>query len=94
MRKPMVTRQIILTQVTALCLNSQTAEAFEQEFTLIGKFSDKDKALKNVSKLYNTEDCTVVGIRELKVINELYGMDVVDFIKGAKILDHTTRREI
>ena len=92
MRKPMVTRTIISTSVTALCVNPQTAETFEQEFTLTGKNDDKDKVLKRVSKLYNTDDCTIVAIRNLKEVNELYGMDEADFIKGAKILDPVTRK--
>lgn len=96
MRKPMVTRTIISTHVTALCVNPQTAETFEQEFTLTGKIdgTDKDKVLKKVSKLYNTEDCTIVAVRGLKEINELYGMDEADFIKGAKLLDPATRKVI
>ena len=94
MRKPMVTRTIISTQVKALCVNPQSAETFEQEFTLTGKIADKDKVLKRASNQYNTDDCTIVAIRELKEINELYGMDEADFIKGAKILDPTTRKEI
>lgn len=94
MRKPMVTRTIISTQVTALCVNPQTAETFEQEFTLTGKIADKDKVLKKVSKQYNTENCTIVAIRELKEANELYGMNEADFIKGAKILDPATRKVV
>lgn len=94
MRKPMITRTIISTSATALCVNPQTAETFEQEFTLTGKIADKVKALKISSKLYNTDDCTIVAIRELKEVNELYGMDEADFIKGAKILDPATRKEI
>lgn len=94
MRKPMITRTIISTSVIALCVNPQTAETFEQEFTLTGKIADKDKVLKRVSKQYNTDDCTIVAIRELKEVNELYGMDEADFIKGAKILDPITRKEI
>ena len=94
MRKPMVTRTIISTQVTALCVNPQTAETFEQKFTLTGKIADKDKVLKRVSKLYNTDDCTIVAIRNLKEVNELYGMDEADFIASAKILDPATRKEI
>lgn len=92
MRKPMVTRTIISTTVTALCVNPQTAETFEQEFTLTGKIDDKYKVLKRVSKLYNTDDCTIVAIRNLKEVNELYGMNEADFIKGAKILDPVTRK--
>lgn len=94
MRKPMVTRTIISTTVTALCVNPQTAETFEQEFTLTGKIDDKDKVLKRVSKLYNTDDCTIVAIRNLKEVNELYGMNEADFIKDAKILDPVTRKVI
>lgn len=94
MRKPKITRTIISTSVTALCVNPQTAETFEQEFTLTGKVADKDKVLKRVSKLYNTEDCTIVAIRNLKEVNELYGMDEADFMAGAKILDPVTRKEI
>lgn len=94
MRKPMVTRTIISTQVIALCVNPQTAETFEQEFILTDKIADKDKVLKKVSKQYSTEDCTIVAIRELKEVKELYGMDEADFIKGAKILDPIKRKEI
>lgn len=94
MRKPMITRTIISTSVTALCVNPQTAETFEQEFTLIGKIADKDKALKVSSKLYNTDDCTLVAIRSLKEVNERYSMDEADFIKGAKILDPAKRKAI
>lgn len=94
MRKPMITRTIISTLVTALCVNPQTAETFEQEFTFTGKIADKDKVLKRVSKQYNTDDCTIVAIRELKEVNELYGMDEAVFIREAKILDPATRKEI
>lgn len=94
MRKPMVTRTIISTSFTALCVNPQTAETFEQEFTLSGRIFERDKPLKMLSKLYNTEDCTIVAIRERKEVNELYGMDEADFIAGAKILDPVTRKEI
>lgn len=94
MRKPMVTRTIYSTKVIALCVNPQTAETSEQEFTLIGKIADKDKVLKRLSKQYNTEDCTIVAIHELKEVNVLYGMDEADFIMGAKILNPATRKEL
>lgn len=94
MRKPMVTRTIISTSVKALCVNPQTADTFEQDFILSGKTLEKDKALKKVSKLYNTDECTIVAIRELKEVNERYGMDESDFIVGAKILEPVTRKKI
>lgn len=94
MRKPMVTRTIILTKVTALCVNPQTAETFEQDFTLSGKIVDRAKVLKKVSKEYNSDDCTIVAVRELSSIEALYGMNEADFIAGAKILDPIKRKEI
>ena len=94
MRKPMITRTIISTKVSALCVNPQTAETFEQDFTLSGKIEDKAKALKKVSKQYNTDDCTIVAVRELSPIEALYGMSEADFIAGAVILDPTTRKAI
>lgn len=93
MRKSMVTRTILSTRVRALCVNPQSGETFEDEFLLIGKIADKDKVLKRVSKVYNTENCTIVAIRDIKEVNELYGMDEVDFIAGAKRLDPHTRKE-
>lgn len=94
MRKPMITRTIISTRVRALCVNPQSAETFEEEFVLTGKIADKDKVLKRVSKLYNRENCTIVAIRDIKEVNELYGMDEADFVAGAKILDPATRKEL
>lgn len=94
MRKQMVTRTIISTKVMALCVDPQRGDTFEREFVLTGKITDKDKVLKRVSKIYNTENCTIVAIRNLKEVNELYGMDEADFIAGAKILDPATRKEL
>ena len=94
MRKPMVTRTIISTKATVLCVNPQTAETFEKDFTLSGKIKDKIKALKKASKEYNSDVCTIVAVRELSPIEALYGMDEADFIAGAKILDPVTRKEI
>ena len=94
MRKPMVTRTIISTKVTALCVNPQTAETFEQDFTLSGKIENKVKALKKVSKAYNDETITIVAVRELSPIESLYGMSEADFIAGAVILDPSSRKPI
>lgn len=97
MRKPMITRTITSLLVTALCVNPQTAETFERKFTLNGKIADNlenSEVLKKISKQYNTEECTIVAVRNIKEIIELYGMDEEDFIAGAKILDPATRKEI
>lgn len=94
MRKPMVTRTIISTKAIALCVNPKTADTFEEVFMLSGWIDDKAKVLKKLSKNYNTDDCTIVAVRHIAKVNELYGMDEADFIAGAKILDPATRKEI
>lgn len=94
MRKPMVTRTISSTKVIALCVNPQTADTFEETFMLSGKIDDKAKALKKLSKLFNTDELTIVAVRSLAEVNELYGMNEADFIKSAMILDPTTRKVI
>lgn len=94
MRKPMVTRTINSTKVVALCVNPQTADTYETIFMLKGKIDDKAKALKKLSKDYNTENLSIVAVRDLAEINQLYGMNEADFIAGAKILDPATRKEI
>ena len=40
-RERMVTRTVIATQVTALCINIETAEPFNKDVTLSGTFKDK-----------------------------------------------------
>ncbi len=94
MRKPMVTRTIISTKVTALCVNPQTAETFEYDFMVSGKIEDKAKALKKVTKEYNFKDCAIVAVRELTPIEALYGMSEAEFIAGAVVLDPATRKAI
>ena len=94
MRKPMVTRTISSTKVFALCVNPQTAITYELVFRLIGNIEDEAIALKKLSKEYNTDDCTIVAVRGLAQVTELYGMDEADFIAGAKILDPATRKEL
>lgn len=94
MRKPMITRTIISTKVTALCVNTLTAKTFKHDFTVKGKIEDKAKALKKVSKDFNNDTITIVAVSELSPIEALYGMSETDFIAGAVILDPATRKPI
>lgn len=94
MRKPMVTRTIITTKATALCVNPQTAETFEQDFTISGKIEDKEKVLKAVRKQFSDNTTVIAAVRELSFIEALYGMSEADFIAGAVILDPAKRKPI
>lgn len=92
-RKPMVTRTIITTKVTVLCLDINTAEPFNETVTLPRTYKDDKKLLKSVEEVINTEEVKAVHIVDKKEIETLYGMTEQDFINKAKILDPTTRKE-
>ena len=92
-RKPMVTRTIITTKVTVLCLDINTAEPFNETVTLPRTYKDDKKLLKSVEEVINTEEVKAVHIVDKKEIETLYGMTEQDFINNAKILDPTTRKE-
>lgn len=93
MRKPMVTRTIISTKVTALAVDLETAITSEVELILPRKVT-QDKALKKAQKLYNSDTISIVAIRKLEEVEELYGMAEDVFIANAKILDPATRKEL
>lgn len=92
-RKPMVTRTIITTKVTVLCLDINAAEPFNETVTLPRTYKDNKKLLKSVEEVINTEEVKAVHIVDKKEIETLYGMTEQDFINNAKILDPATRKE-
>lgn len=92
-RKPMVTRTIITTKVTVLCLDVNATEPFNETVTLPRTYKDDKKLLKSVEEVINTEEVKAVHIVDKKEIETLYGMTEQDFINNAKILDPATRKE-
>lgn len=92
-RKPMVTRTIITTKVTVLCLDVNSAEPFNKTVTLPRTYKDDKKLLKSVEEVINTDNVKAVHIVDKKEIETLYGMTEQDFINNAKILDPATRKE-
>lgn len=94
MRKPMVTRTINGTQVTALCANLDTQQMETQTFTLSGTFADELKLLRKLQKTKDTGKLKVISITDTKTINTLYGMDEDYFLSHAQILDPETRKPL
>lgn len=86
----MVTRTIKSTRVTALCLDTQTAEPSNQTFIVGGTYpSDpkgNDRLLKKLKSAHETETFKVVSIVDKEVQENLYGMTEEEFISGAQIL--------
>ncbi len=85
MRKPQVTRTITSTVATVLCLNVNTAEAFNETVTVPREHSD-EKLLKIIKGMVDNDEVKVVHIVDKKVVETLYGMSEEKFIEYADVL--------
>lgn len=85
-RKPMVTRTVQTTLATVLCLNTETAEPFNQTVTLSGTFKDNKAVMKAVKALIENETISVAKVVDVEIEEKLYGMPEQDFINAAKVL--------
>ena len=84
-RKPMVTRSIPTTKVTALCVNPETREVSETVITLPRTYKDEKALMKALSSV-ETYYLKVVSVLGTEVLETLYGMDEQKFINNAEIL--------
>lgn len=92
-RVPMVTRTIVATKITALCLNIETGEPFNETVTVSGTFKDEKSMLKAAEKLINTETERAVHIVFSEEIETLYGMTEQEFIQVAQALPPRGKKE-
>lgn len=92
-RVPMVTRTIVATKITALCLNIETGEPFNETVTVSGTFKDEKSMLKAAEKLINTETDRAVHIVFSEEIETLYGMTEQEFIQKAQVLPPRGKKE-
>lgn len=92
-RVPMVTRTIVATKITALCLNIETGEPFNETVTVSGTFKDERAMLKAAEKLINTETERAVHIVFSEEIETLYGMTEQEFIQSAQVLPPRGKKE-
>lgn len=108
-RKAIVTRTVTGVEVKAVGLNLTTnapeirtyilsgtynKEEKDAEGKVINSVVDESKMLKDVKKLYDSEDFVNVKIQEYHRVDKLYGMYEEDFIANAMTLDPTTRKPI
>lgn len=85
-RERMVTRTVVATEVTALCLNIETAEPFNKTVILSGTFKDKQAIEKAAKKAIDTDLEKCVTVVEYTEKETLYGMPEQQFIELAKVL--------
>lgn len=92
-RKPKVTRTIKTLKLNVLCLDTESAEPFN-EVVILPLVKDDKKALKAVQDLFEGTTKKAVHIVDKEEVETLYGMDEQEFIKNSVILDKETRKEI
>lgn len=93
-RKRMVTRTILTTKATVLCMDTESLKSEYKDVILPRTYKDEEKLFKAVKNAVDTDTYKAVKIEETSSVETLYGMDEQDFIDNAKILDPNTRREI
>lgn len=89
MRKRMVTRTIISTTCEVKVYHKSANEVVTETHTLAGNFTADtyDKAMKQLKKLIEDDECIVVAIISMQNVEHKYGMEEYDFIKYADMLD-------
>lgn len=86
MKKPMVTRTILTTEVTVLCLDLIKAEPFNKTVTLPRTYKDEKAMMKKVSAIIDNDEVKAVHVVDTKVNETLYGMTEEQFISMAEVL--------
>lgn len=85
-RKSKITRTIIITEATILCVDVESGESFDHEVTLSGTFKTDKDILKASRAIIDTEYVKAVHVVKVERKQILYGMDEQTFIENAKIL--------
>ena len=85
-RTPMVTRTIISTKCTVLCMNLTEGTPFEQVVTIPRTYADTAKMLKEVQKQVDSETVKAVHIKSYEEEETLYGMLESKFMEYADVL--------
>lgn len=85
-RVPQVTRTIITTKATVMCLDIDTNTPLTQEYTLPRTYKDEKAILKAVDTVNEGTTVKAVHVVNTEVENTLYGITEAEFIKVAQVL--------
>lgn len=91
MKKPMVTRTILTTEVTVLCLDLIKAEPLNKTVTLPRTYKDEKAMMKKVSAIIDNDEVKAVHVVDTKVNETLYGMTEEQFISMAEVLPNRSK---
>lgn len=86
MARNMVTRTILTTKVTVLCMDVENREPCNTEVVLPRTYKDEAKLLKAAKNAIDTDTMKCVSVVKTEVVETLYGMDEAKFIANAEVL--------
>lgn len=92
-RTPMVTRTIVTTKATVMCLDITKGEPFNEVYPMPRTYKDEATLLKKIKAKYETDTIKPVHIVAVEEVETLYGMTEQEFIEVAKILPPRTTTE-
>lgn len=93
MKEIMVTRTVLGTRAIVLCLNTETAEPFNQEVKLPSTYKDNTKMMKEISKIIDTDEVKAVKVVDSYIEEKRYGMPLSHFMAGAHELKPLPKSE-
>ena len=87
-RQPMVTRTIVSTKLTVLCMDLVNRQPIEKEIVLPRTYKDDITIMKVLSKQYDSDELKVTAILSKEVNKDIYGMTEQKFLEVAEKLDN------
>lgn len=93
-RAPMVTRELIGTEVNVLVVDTVNAETNYRDFLIPGKYKTTEHLLEAIKKVHETDTYKIVKVIHSKEVHKLYGMPCAQFYSHAIELDLETRKPI
>ena len=92
MAKAMVTRTILTTDATVMCVNTEEQTCFNETFSIPRTYKKDADILKAVAPLL-PEGVVAVHVIETDIKETLYGMEEAKFIANAEILPTRVKKE-
>jgi len=90
-RVSMVTRSIVSTKVSVLCMDLETQSSVIKEVVLPRTYKDDNSILKYLAKHFDNDTIKAVSIMDKVEQSDIYGMEEQEFIKLAKVLDENRK---
>ena len=90
----MITRTILGTKASVITVDTISMTASTKEFTIGGEWSDNNKLLKALKKIYETDTLVLSAVVKAEKAEKLYGMTEELFLANAVELDPETRKPI